>query len=470
MGIQFRSNYKQRLRTGLMILLILCVNFAADCDYVYQPLGSTQLSDPRIEMTVTGNEPITGTLLEHISTVATQVITAADAWSSNRLFDGTNNVLKIHVNSESGNAAESRYRLGSTCVEVNLSANSDIVAHETGHAIIHRLKPGWTKGAALIVHEALADMFAVLFALRSSEDVQRVLDATAGDLRVPNDASEILDNGDGTSLRTTRSNTTLETVGVRRDLLHMQYTPGSPHDPHAASQVLAAALYDVLLVISQNNSGALKSPVQAVLSAADDLGSTMLRALFLCSEHRVTLREYSIEFIRTYSQTHSGSLIRPIAEVFVNRGLLAVDDSIERRAMHPAATSFRIRVEPLNPNLFILNLASFEAAIRKNHDIARSEIQSLPSLLYDPDSFYIRRVDPASVHVREVFINPFAPERGCFIRLEYTYALPSPSPGEYANRETIFFDSEIERFTPAVAGFLFDSYGGLTGFSTDRPL
>ena len=150
------------------------------------------LSDT-VDLIIEGEQqhPIESVFL--VCETASSALEAAEAWTGRDLFGGDRGKLHIRLNSDVDNPAVSAYDLRTETVLVNQSVNGDILSHEIGHALLHRLKPGWNSGTALIIHEALADMFVVLTTLRSRQAALRVLKSTNGNLDVDNEASEILE-------------------------------------------------------------------------------------------------------------------------------------------------------------------------------------------------------------------------------------------------------------------------------------
>ncbi len=97
----------------------------------------------------------------------------------------------------------------------------DIVAHEATHAILDGIAPDLydaTSPQALAIHEAIADIGAVMFALRSARLRKEVLDLTQGDLKKSNAFNKIAQqfgeaiHGDERPLRDLFNTHTMETV------------------------------------------------------------------------------------------------------------------------------------------------------------------------------------------------------------------------------------------------------------------
>jgi len=134
--------------------------------------------------------------------------------------------------------------------------SQDIVAHETAHAILDGVAPDLYDALtpqSLAIHESVADLTAVLCAMRSEELVREVLDnrETIGDSNVFSGIAEEFAGA----------------LNERRDYLRnlnnkKSLSPKAPSehrvdrtDPHSLSEVLSGALYRVLIDIFEELRG-----------------------------------------------------------------------------------------------------------------------------------------------------------------------------------------------------------------------
>jgi hypothetical protein len=137
------------------------------------------------------------------------------------------------------------------------SLSRDIVAHETAHAIIDAIAPALYDALtpqALAVHEALADLTALLTAFQSNTLRLRTLAKTQGSIRNPNafnglapEFGQALDQSRrANALRSLWNDKTLDPADRSLD---DQGSPNlvDPTDPHALSEVLSGALYKALV-------------------------------------------------------------------------------------------------------------------------------------------------------------------------------------------------------------------------------
>lgn len=121
----------------------------------------------------------------------------------------------------------------------------DVVAHETTHAILDGIAPDLynaTSPQSLAMHEAIADLGAVMLAVRTDRLLRQVMIDTGGDLRKAEAFNEIARQfgealyGEGRSLRDLNNKASMLKPG---DL--------DLNEPHDLSTVLTGALYAMLV-------------------------------------------------------------------------------------------------------------------------------------------------------------------------------------------------------------------------------
>lgn len=144
----------------------------------------------------------------------------------------------------------------------------DVVAHETGHAVLDGLKPGWLGNGVPqtgALHEAFGDLTAIFLTLRMPGMAEAVITATGGDLHSRSflsEVAELLGTGLGLpyGLRNADNDLTLDQVGT---------------EVHALSQVFTGAVYDVLADVFTFTAG----PAEALRECAEDLSRLLLDAI-----------------------------------------------------------------------------------------------------------------------------------------------------------------------------------------------
>jgi hypothetical protein len=150
----------------------------------------------------------------------------------------------------------------------------DIVAHETGHAILDGLKPSWLgannppqTGA---LHESFGDLTAIFLALSQFDQVEAVIAQTKANLHDKTFLSDLAEQfglalGRPNGLRNADNDLTLSQVGT---------------EVHALSQVFTGGIYDVLADIFVFERNVSQRDDAAVLyDAARYLHSALLRAI-----------------------------------------------------------------------------------------------------------------------------------------------------------------------------------------------
>lgn len=131
---------------------------------------------------------------------------------------------------------------------VHTGLSRDVVAHECGHALLDAVVPSLYDSStpqSVAIHEAVADLIAVIMALDSARLRQAVLALSGNSLSGPNAFNNIAEEfgmarpgADGmgrTALRALQNDSTLETLAGER--------------PHVLSTLLSAIFHDTLCMI-----------------------------------------------------------------------------------------------------------------------------------------------------------------------------------------------------------------------------
>ena len=152
----------------------------------------------------------------------------------------------------------------------------DIVAHETGHAILDGLKPGWlgwgnppqTGG----LHESFGDLTAIFLALSQLDQVEAVIAITGANLHKKNFLKRLAEQfglamGRPMGLRNADNNLKLSQVS---------------NEVHAISQVFTGGIYDVLADIfnyEKFRQRRTRGPAHVLLNVAQHLSRLLLDAI-----------------------------------------------------------------------------------------------------------------------------------------------------------------------------------------------
>src|SRR5258705_378293 len=166
-------------------------------------------------------------------------------------------------------------RPGSTPPEMIYTCRSlDIVSHETGHAILDGLKPGWLAlgnppqtGA---LHESFGDLTAIFLALSQCDQVEALIAQTKANLH---DKSFLSDLAEQFGLALGRPN------GLRNADNDLKLNEVS-NEVHDLSQVFTGGIYDVLAdIFAFERKPQVRDDCVTLLEAAAYLRSLLLRGI-----------------------------------------------------------------------------------------------------------------------------------------------------------------------------------------------
>jgi hypothetical protein len=205
----------------------------------------------------------------------------------------------------------------------------DIIAHETGHAILDGIRPFYNQVSSVqtaAFHEFVGDLTAILLALFNRDIRQFVGQTTEGRLEeadvLANIAPEFGKEVQGRPyLRTAFNDLTMSEL---QDSL----------SPHKISQVLTGSMFDILTGIASKhleknlNSAPKITPAQALWWAADRFRRVALQPLDLCPPCDIQFIDYARAVIRNDlltnpvdEQGYRGIML----DVFHQRGLCSCD-------------------------------------------------------------------------------------------------------------------------------------------------
>jgi hypothetical protein len=183
---------------------------------------------------------------------------------------------------------------------VYTALSQDIIAHETAHAMLDGIAPdlyNCLTPQSLALHEAVADLAALLLALRSRELRSHLLKQTDGSVSGQNAFSNLAEqfgtNRDHTGrarhLRSLWNERNLDPNDDSLDELNRR-NRATPEEPHLLSEVLSGALYRVFAHLHEQ---------YRAQSAAGDVSefSASGRALFIAGEHFKRLVLRSLDYL-----------------------------------------------------------------------------------------------------------------------------------------------------------------------------
>ncbi len=210
---------------------------------------------------------------------------------------------------------------------VHTSLARDIVAHETGHAILDGIAPSlWDAitPQSLALHEAIADLTALLVSMRSRTLSKAVLKSTKGSIEHSTHFSAIAEefgfaSGSG-ALRDLKNDLTMGDV--------------NPSEPYGLSQVLSGALYSVLIKMHDERKKAAAARKEtseysvsgyALYGAAQHFKRMILRALDYLPPGEASFADYGRAILAADQASHPDDAQERewLIEEFVRRGIVA---------------------------------------------------------------------------------------------------------------------------------------------------
>ena len=218
--------------------------------------------------------------------------------------------------------------------EVFTSLSHDIVAHETGHAIIDGIAPDLYNAISpqsLALHEAVADLTALLLAFRSRALTRAVLDQTGGSIEKSTAFSAIAEEF-GAQRKASGQ------LRPLRSLLNEERMPssgGARTSPHELSEVLSGALYKVMVRMHEDRKKGNSdwSTGKALFVAAEQFKRMVLRALDYLPPGEISFADYgrAITCADKAFFPSLGKERRWIGEEFVRRGIVSKREELDVR-------------------------------------------------------------------------------------------------------------------------------------------
>lgn len=229
------------------------------------------------------------------------------------------------------------------------SLSRDIVAHETGHAVLDGIAPALYHSVtpqSLALHEAIADMTALFLAFQSDRLVDAVLRQTGGSIRYSTAFNSIAEEfgraldpqGRAHYLRNLANDRTLDPNDTSVD------ERGRPNrverdEPHALSEVLSGALYSVVMSLHEDLTKRFSDQRPDVIAASGKalgIGGTRLhrmffRALDYLPPGEVSFADYGRAIIAADQASHPTDEKERgwLRQEFVRRGIVPDDAALE---------------------------------------------------------------------------------------------------------------------------------------------
>ena len=239
------------------------------------------------------------------------------------------------------------------------SLSHDIIAHETGHAILDGIAPSLYDAItpqSLALHEGIADLIALVMAFRSPTLRKTVLDQTGGSIENSTAFSWVAEefgrardpHGRAGYLRSLLNRKTLDPNDTSRD---RRGEPNlvSRNEPHTLSQVLSGALYTVMVkvhddlkrrYVQEEGGSEISVSGKALWVGAERFKRMIFRALDYLPPGEVSFADYGRSIIAADQASHpdAGQERDWIREEFVRRHMVPNREAlqVETNFEHPA--------------------------------------------------------------------------------------------------------------------------------------
>ena len=230
------------------------------------------------------------------------------------------------------------------------SLSHDIVAHETGHAILDGIAPDLFNSVSpqsLALHESTADLIALVMAFRSNVLPKVVLAKTNGSIREASAFSWLAEEygqardakGGRKYLRSMLNEKTLNLRDFSYDE-NDEWNQVDRKDPHALSQVLSGALYAVMVKIHEKMRSSFAEREgkteysmsgKALAVAAERFKRLLFRALDYLPPGEISFADYGRAILASDQASHPYELDERewIKEEFSRRCMIDEDSELE---------------------------------------------------------------------------------------------------------------------------------------------
>lgn len=217
---------------------------------------------------------------------------------------------------------------------------TDVVSHETGHALLDGLRPGFFSTHDLetgAFHEAFGDCAAMLMCLKDPGNRAKLLEQTGGDLRKHNVLSSLAEEFGAAVHRDNKDPNDDHRTYLRTALNSFKYTdpknlpPGrGDHDNmgaqvHSFSRLFSASFYDCLESIVQTSLAEGQTPDQALQTAEKVAGPLLVRAIESGSPSQARYKALALGIIAG-DKANGGKYAEGFKQVFLNREIISAAD------------------------------------------------------------------------------------------------------------------------------------------------
>jgi len=222
---------------------------------------------------------------------------------------------------------------------VKTSQSFDVASHETGHAILDGLRPGLLAGReSKAFHEGFGDSSAILHALQYDSNLEKILAENGGDFSKPSLVTRLAEEF-GTAFNKEDDNPKNDDHPYYRTALNEfkyqdpnslpsdSYPPSQPeevltNEPHSFSRIWSGAFYSMLGALYDQAAQAAETPLDALKTARDALGTLWGRSLDQLPAANLKFRQPALAIMREANRLEQGRYFDSLAKVMLDRNLL----------------------------------------------------------------------------------------------------------------------------------------------------
>ncbi len=247
---------------------------------------------------------------------------------------------------------------------VKTANSTDVVSHETGHALLDGLRPGFFSTHDLetgAFHESFGDCAAMLVNLRDPSNRALLLEQTGGDLRKHNVLSSLAEEFGAAVNRDNKDPNDDHRTYLRTALNDFKYTDPKKlpagrgdHDNmgaqvHSFSRLFSASFYDCLESIFKQSVAEGQTPDQALQTAEKVAGPLLVRAIEGGSPSQARYKALALGMIAG-DQANGGKYADGFKQVFLNREILSPADIKEQEERQANLPDLQLPAELSNAN------------------------------------------------------------------------------------------------------------------------
>lgn len=235
--------------------------------------------------------------------------------------------------------------------------SGEVSSHETGHAILDAIRPGYMSswsGDAAGFHESFGDVLAILTVMQDDRVLSIMAEQTGGDLRKPNLVAALGEELGITINHTAGKNATggdytrnaiNDFVWQNPSSLPESAPPEKlSSEPHSWSRLWTGAVYDILGELVKQQLQQTQDVKQALSGARDELTEMYGRLMHQAPKGGFKYRQMAAAFIQSDLDQNGGKRSALLGKVFSQRKILGADSKLLEQASLLPQGSRRLEV------------------------------------------------------------------------------------------------------------------------------